>query len=128
VIGAISGVLVVYAVLFFDRVKADDPVGALSVHLVNGVWGTLAVGLFASRNDVAGLFFGGGVTQLLIQLKGVVAVGLFTVVTTTVLWFALKLTLGIRVSAEEELEGLDKGEHGMEAYPGFTQATSTIHR
>ena len=128
VIGAVSGVIVVYAVLFFDKVKADDPVGALSVHLVNGVWGTLAVGLFASRNDVAGLFFGGGMTQLLIQLKGVAAVALFTVATTAVLWFALKATIGIRVSAEEELEGLDKGEHGMEAYPGFTQATSTIHR
>jgi Amt family ammonium transporter len=127
VIGAIAGVLVVYAVLFFDKVKADDPVGALSVHLVNGVWGTLSVGLFASRNDVAGLFFGGGLTQLLVQLKGVVAVGVFTVAATAALWLVLKLTLGIRVSPEEELEGLDKGEHGMEAYPGFTQATPTIH-
>jgi len=119
VIGAIAGVLVVFAVIFFDKVKADDPVGALSVHLVNGVWGTLSVGLFASRNDVAGLFFGGGVTQLLIQLKGVVAVAAFTTLTTALLWFVLKLTLGIRVSPEEELEGLDKGEHGMEAYSGF---------
>jgi Amt family ammonium transporter len=127
VIGAIAGVLVVYAVLFFDKVKADDPVGALSVHLVNGVWGTLSVGLFASRNDVSGLFYGGGVTQLLIQLKGVVAVAAFTMIATALVWFVLKLTLGIRVSPEEELEGLDKGEHGMEAYPGFTQATSTIH-
>lgn len=128
VIGLVAGVLVVYAVLFFDRVKVDDPVGALSVHLVNGVWGTLSVGLFASRNDVAGLFFGGGLAQLLVQLKGVAAVAAFTVATTALVWFALKLTLGIRVSPEEELEGLDKGEHGMEAYPGFTQATSTIHR
>lgn len=128
VIGLVAGVLVVYAVLFFDRVKVDDPVGALSVHLVNGVWGTLSVGLFASRNDVAGLFFGGGLAQLLVQLKGVAAVAAFTVATTALAWFALKLTLGIRVSPEEELEGLDKGEHGMEAYPGFTQATSTIHR
>jgi Amt family ammonium transporter len=127
VIGAIAGVLVVYAVLFFDKVKADDPVGALSVHLVNGVWGTLAVGLFASRNDVAGLFFGGGLAQLLVQLKGVVAVAAFTVLSTALVWFLVKLTLGIRVSAEEEMEGLDKGEHGMEAYPGFTQATSAIH-
>jgi Amt family ammonium transporter len=127
-IGLVAGVLVVYAVLFFDRVKVDDPVGALSVHLVNGVWGTLSVGLFAGRNDVAGLFFGGGLAQLLVQLKGVAAVAAFTVATTALAWFALKLTLGIRVSPEEELEGLDKGEHGMEAYPGFTQATSTIHR
>ncbi len=128
VIGLVAGVLVVYAVLFFDRVKVDDPVGALSVHLVNGVWGTLSVGLFASRNDVAGLFFGGGLAQLLVQLKGVAAVAAFTVATTALAWLALKLTLGIRVSPEEEMEGLDKGEHGMEAYPGFTQATSTIHR
>jgi Amt family ammonium transporter len=127
IIGLVAGVLVVYAVLFFDRVKADDPVGALSVHLVNGVWGTLSVGLFASRNEVAGLFFGGGLTQLLIQLKGIVAVGAFTAASTAALWFLLKLTLGIRVSAEEELEGLDKGEHGMEAYPGFTQATPAFH-
>jgi Amt family ammonium transporter len=127
VIGAIAGVLVVYAVLFFDRMKLDDPVGALSVHLVNGVFGTLCVGLFASRNDVAGLFFGGGLTQLLLQVKGVLAVGAFTVLSTGLIWLALKLTVGIRVSPEEELEGLDKGEHGMEAYPGFTQATSTIH-
>jgi Amt family ammonium transporter len=125
VIGLIAGVLVVYAVLFFDKVKADDPVGALSVHLVNGVWGTLAVGLFASRNDVAGLFYGGGLTQLLIQIKGVLAVGAFTVVTAGLTWLLIKLTLGIRVSAEEELEGLDKGEHGMEAYPGFATAPSS---
>ena len=78
VIGLIAGVLVVFAVLFFDRVKLDDPVGALSVHLVNGVFGTLAVGLFASRNGVSGLFFGGGAAQLLVQLKGVIAVGAFT--------------------------------------------------
>jgi Amt family ammonium transporter len=127
VIGLVAGVLVVYAVLFFDRVKADDPVGALSVHLVNGVWGTLSVGLFASRNDVAGLFFGGGMTQLLIQLKGVAAVGAFTAASTAIVWLVLKLALGIRVTADEELEGLDRGEHGMEAYPGFTQATPAIH-
>jgi Amt family ammonium transporter len=119
VIGAIAGVLVVAAVIFFDKVKVDDPVGALSVHLVNGVFGTLAVGLFASKNDVLGLFFGGGMTQLLIQLKGVAAVGLFTVVATAIAWLALKVTVGIRVTPEEEAEGLDKGEHGMEAYPGL---------
>lgn len=120
IIGLIAGVLVVYAVLFFDKVKADDPVGALSVHLVNGVWGTLSVGLFASRNDVLGLFYGGGLTQFLIQLKGVIAVGAFTATAAAITWFLIKVTLGIRVSREEELEGLDKGEHGMEAYPGFT--------
>lgn len=120
IIGLIAGVLVVYAVLFFDKVKADDPVGALSVHLVNGVWGTLSIGLFASRNDVLGLFYGGGLTQFLIQLKGVIAVGAFTATAAAITWFLIKVTLGIRVSREEELEGLDKGEHGMEAYPGFT--------
>ncbi len=125
VIGLSAGVLVVYAVLFFDKVKADDPVGALSVHLVNGVWGTLCVGLFASRNDVLGLFYGGGLTQLLIQLKGVVAVGAFTVVAAGLTWLLIKVTLGIRVSAEEELEGLDRGEHGMEAYTGFTPSTQS---
>jgi Amt family ammonium transporter len=119
VIGLIAGVLVVYAVLFFDRVKLDDPVGALSVHLVNGVFGTLAVGLFASRNGVSGLFFGGGTAQLLVQLKGVLAVGAFTAAACALAWLALKATVGIRVSPEEEAEGLDKGEHGMEAYPGF---------
>ena len=127
VIGTIAGVLVVYAVLFFDKVKTDDPVGALSVHLVNGVWGTLSVGLFASRNDVAGLFYGGGMTQLLVQLKGVVAVAVFTLASTALVWFLLKLTIGLRVSAEEELEGLDRGEHGMEAYPGLTQVTPSLH-
>ena len=119
VIGLIAGVLVVFAVLFFDRVKLDDPVGALSVHLVNGVFGTLAVGLFASRNGVSGLFFGGGAAQLLVQLKGVIAVGAFTAAACALAWLALKVTVGIRVSPEEEALGLDQGEHGMEAYPGF---------
>ncbi|MCI0485626.1 MAG: ammonium transporter [Blastocatellia bacterium] len=117
-IGAIAGVLVVFAVLFFDRtVKVDDPVGALSVHLVNGVWGTLSVGLFASEG---GLFFGGGFAKTLSQLIGIVAICALTVAGSSLVWFLLKVTLGIRVGAEEELEGLDTGEHGMQAYPGFT--------
>lgn len=116
-IGLIAGVLVVYAVLFFDRVRIDDPVGALSVHLVNGVFGTLAVGLFATDG---GLFFGGGASKLLVQLYGVAAIGA-TVFTLSLLgWFLLKATVGIRVSAEEEVEGLDVGEHGIEAYSGLT--------
>lgn len=117
IIGTMAGVLVVFAVLFFDKVKLDDPVGALSVHLVNGVFGTLAVGLFATEG---GLFTGGGIALLLIQIKGIAAVGAFTALSTAVIWYALKVTVGIRVSAEEEREGLDTGEHGMEAYPGFT--------
>ena len=117
IIGTLAGVLVVSAVLFFDRVKVDDPVGALSVHLVNGVFGTLAVGLFATEG---GLFTGGGLALSLTQIKGILAVGAFTAASSAVVWYVLKLTIGIRVSAEEEREGLDTGEHGMEAYPGFT--------
>ncbi|MBI2828377.1 MAG: ammonium transporter [Acidobacteria bacterium] len=115
-IGLIAGVLVVYAVLFFDKVKVDDPVGAISVHLVNGVFGTLAVGLFATEG---GLFFGGGMAKLTAQLTGVAAVGAATFALSAVAWFVLKLTIGIRVSAGEEAEGLDIGEHGLDAYPGF---------
>ena len=116
IIGLIAGVLVVYAVLFFDKVRLDDPVGALSVHLVNGVFGTLAVGLFATDG---GLFFGGGVSKLLVQLVGAAAVGALVFVLSSVVWLTLRATIGIRVSVEEELEGLDAGEHGMEAYAGF---------
>jgi Amt family ammonium transporter len=119
IIGTVAGVLVVYAVLFFDRVKLDDPVGALSVHLVNGVFGTLAVGLFATDG---GLFYGGGVSKLLVQLTGVAAVGAATFVLSGIAWYIVKASMGIRVSAAEEAEGLDVGEHGMEAYPGFVPA------
>ncbi len=117
-IGTIGGVLVVYAVLFFDRVRIDDPVGALSVHLANGVFGTAAVGLFAVKG---GLFYGGGFRLLGIQMLGIVTIGLYVAVASGLGWLALKATLGIRVSAEEERSGLDVGEHGMEAYPGFAQ-------
>jgi len=116
IIGLAAGVLVVYAVLFFDKVKLDDPVGALSVHLVNGVFGTLCVGLFATDG---GLFFGGGTAKLVTQLIGVAGVGVATLVLSTIAWYIVKLTMGLRVSASEEAEGLDVGEHGMEAYPGF---------
>ncbi len=124
IIGLIGGVLVVFAVGFFDRLKIDDPVGAISVHLVNGVWGTLAVGLFAEgdkfyKGGPLGLFFGGG--SLWPQFLGVITVGGMTVLLSTIFWYALKFTLGIRVSPEEELEGLDIGEHGMEAYAGFAK-------
>ena len=86
------------------------------MHLVNGVFGTLAVGLFATDG---GLFFGGGVSKLLVQLVGVAAVGAFVFVLSSVVWLTLRATIGIRVSVEEEIEGLDAGEHGMEAYAGF---------
>jgi Amt family ammonium transporter len=120
VIGLIAGVLVVYAVLFFDKVKLDDPVGALSVHLVNGVFGTLCVGLFATDG---GLFFGGGFGKTMTQLVGIGSVGVVTLVASLAAWYLLKATVGVRVSAQEELEGLDAGEHGMEAYAGFVQQT-----
>jgi Amt family ammonium transporter len=118
IIGAIAGVVVVYSVLFFDRVKLDDPVGALSVHLVNGVFGTLAVGLFATEG---GLFFGGGMASTVAQLTGIAAVGATTFVLAFAVWFVLKATIGVRVTEAEELEGLDISEHGMEAYVGFAQ-------
>lgn len=120
IIGIIGGILVVFAVTFFDNIQIDDPVGAVSVHLVNGIWGTIAVGLF---NVESGLFYGGGIGQLLVQLLGIAAVGGMTVLLTTVFWLALKATLGIRVTEEEELKGLDISEHGMEAYSGFLKDT-----
>jgi len=130
IIGLIAGVLVVFSVTFFDKLGIDDPVGATSVHLVCGIWGTLAVGLWAvgpgvyswygdALGPAKGLFTGGGVGQFGIQLLGVVTVGGFTVLLSSIFWLALKATLGIRVSKEEELEGLDISEHGMEAYSGF---------
>ena len=122
-IGFIAGVLVVFGVLGFDRLRIDDPVGALSVHLVNGVWGTLAVGLFyneAIATDVAGLATGlSRAAQFAQQFKGVVLVGLFTVVLSTLFWLLIRSVMGLRVSREEELAGLDLGEHGNEAYPDF---------
>lgn len=120
IIGAIAGVLVVYAVGFFDQIQIDDPVGATSVHLVNGAWGTLAVGFFATDG---GLFYGGGFAQLGSQLLGIVSIGGLTVLLSTIFWLALKALVGMRVGPEEEFAGLDIGEHGMEAYNGFLKET-----
>jgi len=129
-IGLIGGILVVPAVLFFDRVKVDDPVGALSVHLVNGVWGTLALGLFYDNDvatNIAALATGlSRFEQTLVQLKGILAVGGFTVTLSLVFWYAIKLTMGLRVSEEEETEGLDLGEHGNSAYPDFATHASSF--
>jgi len=126
VIGSAAGVLVVLSVLFFDKVKLDDPVGALSVHLVNGIWGTLAVGLFASApfaggnaQPPLGLFYGGGMTSLIHQFVGVATVGAFTFLGGLIVWSVIRVIMGIRVSREEEIRGLDIGEHGMEAYADF---------
>ncbi|MEL6161725.1 MAG: ammonium transporter [Cyanobacteria bacterium J06623_5] len=123
IVGLIAGVIVVFSVGFFDSIKIDDPVGATSVHLVCGIWGTLAVGLFDTS---AGLFYGGGATQLIAQIIGIIAIGLFTVVVTAILWVVIQSIIGIRVSSEEELKGLDIGEHGMEAYSGFLKDTSDM--
>ena len=128
IIGAIAGAIVVFAVIGFDKIKIDDPVGAISVHLVNGIFGTLALGLFAE--DVLmpgttgnGLFFGGGFTLLTNQIIGVAAVGAFTFVVSFIVWTIIKKTMGLRVSEAEEIEGLDVGEHGMEAYPDFEKVS-----
>jgi Amt family ammonium transporter len=135
-IGAIAGVLVVFSVLFFDRIKIDDPVGATSVHLVCGIFGTLCVGLFTTSDlstsvltgpfgtaacggPYAGLFFGGGTKQLIAQLLGVLAVGAYVVPVSAICWLIIKAVVGLRVSPHEEVEGLDIGEHGNEAYHGF---------
>lgn len=110
VVGAIAGCIIPASVIFFDRLKLDDPVGATSVHLVCGIWGTLAVGIIG---DLAGM------TQFLSQLKGIVAIGAFTFAFAYIVFFVLKKTVGIRVSAEEEERGLDIAEHEMTAYQRF---------
>jgi Amt family ammonium transporter len=134
IIGLIAGVIVVFSVTFFDRLKIDDPVGATSVHLVCGIWGTLAVGLFSvgpgvyswySDGPAKGLLLGGGIGQLIPQIIGVLTVGGMTVLVSSIFWLALKSLLGIRVTPEEEIIGLDIGEHGMEAYSGFLKETGS---
>ena len=131
IIGAIAGVIVVFAVVFFDRIKVDDPVGATSVHLCCGVFGTICIGLFAKEGVTTlslrnGLFYGGGFGLLGTQLLGILAVGAFSFVTSALLWLALKKTIGIRVTAEEEIAGLDIGEHGNRAYPDFVSTVESI--
>ncbi len=122
-IGAVGGVLVVLSVLFIDHVlKVDDPVGAVSVHGVCGAWGTLSAGLF---NMESGLFYGGGLGQLGVQALGVVAAFAWAFGLGLGLFYLIKITIGLRVSEEEEQKGLDIGEHGMEAYAGF-QIFTTI--
>ena len=117
-IGAIAGTLVVASVMFFDRIKIDDPVGAISVHLVCGVWGTLAVGIFSTNPD----------HSFVTQLIGVAAYGVAGLAATLAIFGTLKATMGIRVEAGEELEGLDLAEHGAHAYDlsGPTSILETI--
>ena len=127
VIGAVSGLLVVFGVWFLDfKLRIDDPVGAIAVHMMNGIWGTIATGLFATTtapgNDTLnGLFYGGGFHLLGIQLLGFAAVAAWTAVTMTIVFAVIKAIFGLRVSEEEELEGLDSTEHGLSsAYSGFS--------
>jgi Amt family ammonium transporter len=115
-IGAVGGVIVVYGAILLERLKIDDPVSAVPVHLMNGVWGTLAIGIFATENGVTGLV-AGNASQILAQLIGVAAVGVWCVATGTILFGAIKVVTGLRVSREEEIKGLDIEEHGTEAYP-----------
>jgi Amt family ammonium transporter len=120
VIGTTAGIIVVYAVSFFDKVKIDDPVGAVSVHGVCGAFGTLAVGLFSSIEVDGvikkGLFYGGGTDQLVSQIIGVAAIGAFVFVASFILFGTLKATVGLRVDEQEEIEGLDVHEHGFAGY------------
>jgi len=107
IIGLVAGIIVVFSVIMLDNMKIDDPVGAISVHLTCGIWGTLAVGLFSADHS------------FMVQLTGVVAYGVACFVSALILFAVIKAIMGIRVSEEEELRGLDIGEHGMEAYAGF---------
>ena len=133
IIGSVAGLLVCFGVWFLDYVlRIDDPVGAVAVHMMNGIWGTIAVGLFATNsapgysiadskgNELVGLFYGGGFKLLGLQLTGFVSVAAWTAVTITIVFFIIKATLGLRVTEEEEIIGLDPTEHGLpSAYAGF---------
>ncbi len=110
IIGLIAGVLVYFSVVFFDKTKIDDPVGAISVHLVCGIWGTLAVGIFGAK---------AGVGQLMVQILGIVSYGVVCAVSAFVFFSIIKAVIGLRVTEEEEVEGLDQGEHGMLSYNDF---------
>lgn len=140
VIGSVSGVLVVFGVWLLDhKLHIDDPVGAVAVHCLNGIWGTLAVGFFAtntapgysiansSGKELTGLFYGGGFELLGLQLTGFISVAAWTVVTITIVFLIIKATVGLRVSREEEIEGLDATEHGLpSAYAGFAMLPEYI--
>lgn len=122
-IGLVAGILVVFSVEFFDKVaKIDDPVGAVSVHMVNGIWGTIAVGLFSTGGNGVGLglFYGGGLNQLLVQLAGIASVACYVLVVMYIIFKIIDKTVGLRVPAKVEIDGLDIHEHGLtSAYSGF---------
>lgn len=135
IVGIVSGILIILFVPFFDKIHIDDPVGAVSVHGVCGIWGGLAVGLFANpeiiaANEVAtgsGLFYGGGVSQLGIQCLGIISILAWTAVCSFVMFAIIKHTIGIRVSADDELEGLDISEHGLvSAYADFVPTVPAV--
>ena len=109
-IGIISGIIIVFGIALIDKLKLDDPVGAIAVHLICGIWGTLAVGIFGSM---------AGVEQIVIQLIGVLVVGGFSVTSSFIIFFIIKKTIGLRVEKEEEIKGLDLAEHGMTSYADF---------
>jgi Amt family ammonium transporter len=125
VIGALAGFFMVLSVLFFDRVaKVDDPVGAFSVHGVAGIWGTLSTGFFAAPDLVEklgvgnpGLFYGGGLEQLKVQFIGIAASFAYVIIVSLAVLYAIKVTVGLRISKEEEVVGLDISEHGASGYP-----------
>ena len=142
IIGLVAGVLVVFGVWLLDyKLKIDDPVGAVAVHMLNGIWGTIAVGLFATSSAPGyaiavdggtivgeGLFYGGGIRQLGLQLLGVVSVAAWAAVTITITFLIIQATAGLRVSAEEELQGLDATEHGLSsAYSDFMPAGNMFY-
>ena len=110
-IGVIAGVIIVLGISLIDKLKLDDPVGAIAVHLICGIWGTLAVGIFGAMASI---------DQFIIQLIGVGIVGAFSCISALIILFIIKKTIGLRVEAEEELKGLDLTEHGMDAYSDFS--------
>jgi Amt family ammonium transporter len=129
VAGLVGGGIVVYSVAALDSLRIDDPVGAFSVHGVCGIWGTIVVGLWGydvqGTGAGIGLFTGGGIGQLWIQIVGVLAYAIWTVVTCYVTWKVIGAAFGgIRVTEQEEIEGLDIGEHGMQAYPDYALVTT----
>ncbi len=131
IIGGIAGAIIVFGVLLLDKLRLDDPVGAIAVHGMGGIFGTLAVGLFA-QDAIApgttgdGLFFGGGFDLLVSQAIGVAAVGGAVFVVSFAAWSIIKMTIGVRVTEDEEIEGLDIGEHGNRAYPDFVHTDNTF--
>jgi len=142
IIGVVAGLLVIFGVWFLDyKLKVDDPVGAVAVHMLNGIWGTVAVGLFATKSapgfaiamdggsiKAEGLFYGGGFEQLGLQLIGMFTTIAWTVVTITIAFWVIKVTIGLRVTAEEELQGLDATEHGLSsAYADFMPAGNMFY-